>query len=80
MRSPSRFSTVDKSRFEELVESNQPCRLETVSGRVFEVPHRDFLAFNPKRTAVIITYAENRGDHFAVVPLLTVTSAMAKVG
>jgi hypothetical protein len=30
---------------EELIEKNKPFRIETASGRVFNVPHRDFIAW-----------------------------------
>jgi len=71
---------VDKSLLEALIEANQPFRLETASGRIFDVPHRDFIAFSPRKTAVLITYEEAEEEHFAIVPLITVTSAMAKTG
>ncbi len=69
-----------RSLIEELVNANKPFRIETAAGRVFEVPHRDFIAFSPSRTAMVIFYEENGEDHFAIVPLLTVTSALAKTG
>jgi hypothetical protein len=69
---------MDAKLIKDLVYANRPFRIETASGRVFEVPHRDFISFTPKRTAIVITYEEDGHDHFAVVPLLTVTAAMAK--
>ncbi|MCW5556357.1 MAG: hypothetical protein KIT22_00685 [Verrucomicrobiae bacterium] len=35
------------TRFREIV----PSGIETASGRVFEVPHRDYVSFSPKRTS-----------------------------
>jgi hypothetical protein len=70
---------VDSSLIEELILKNQPFLIETAAGRVFEVPHRDFINFSRKRTAISIFYEENGEDHFAIIPLLTVTSAMTKV-
>ena len=57
---------------------NQPLRIETASGRVFEVRHRDFLSFSPKKSSLLIWFEENGEEHFALFPLLTVTAAMAK--
>ena len=62
---------------EELITKNKPFKIETASGRVFEVPHRDFVSFSTRRTSLIVSYEENAGEHFAIVPLLTITSAMA---
>ena len=61
-----------------LIEKNKPFRIETAAGRVFEVPHRDFISWSPKKTSLLIWYQEQGDDHFAIVPLLTVTSAMAQ--
>lgn len=69
---------MDASLIEDLLAKNKPFRIETASGRAFDVPHRDFLSFTPRRTSVVITYEENGNEHFAIVPLLTVTSAMAE--
>ena len=62
---------------QDLIEKNKPFRIETASGRVFEVPHRDFIAFSAGRTSLVVNYSENGDEHFAIVPLLTITSAMA---
>jgi hypothetical protein len=69
---------MDVSLLEDLISRNQPFRIETASGRVFEVPHRDFVSFSPRKTTLSIFYEENGEEHFALVPLLTVTSAMMK--
>jgi hypothetical protein len=69
---------VDRSLIEDLLVANRPFRIETAAGCVFDVPHRDFVSFSRNRTALLISYEENGEDHFAIVPLLTVTSAMAK--
>ncbi|HSH38920.1 MAG TPA: hypothetical protein VK993_09050 [Chthoniobacterales bacterium] len=45
---------------------------------MFDVPHRDFISFSPKKTSLFISYEENGDEHFAIVPLLTVTAAMAR--
>jgi hypothetical protein len=64
---------------EELIAKNKPFKIETASGRVFEVPHRDFVSFSIRKTSLIISYEENGTEHFAIVPLplLTITAAMA---
>lgn len=69
---------MDASLLEDLIGKNQPLRIETASGRVFEVRHRDFLSFSPRKTSLLIWFEENGQEHFALVPLLTVTAAMAK--
>jgi hypothetical protein len=69
---------MDAALLEDLISRNQPFRIETASGRVFEVPHRDFVSFSPKRTSLSIFFEENGEEHFAIVPLLTVTAAMIK--
>ncbi|PYL10303.1 MAG: hypothetical protein DME34_00835 [Verrucomicrobia bacterium] len=69
---------MDASLIEGLIEKNKPFRIETASGRIFEVPHRDFIAFSTRKTSVIITYDEHGKEHFAIVPLLTVTAAMTQ--
>ena len=69
---------MDVSLLEDLIAKNKPFRIETVSGRVFDVPHRDFLSFSPKKTSLLISFEEDGNEHFAIVPLLTVTAAMAR--
>lgn len=71
---------MDASLLEDLISKNQPFRVETGSGRVFEVPHRDFVSFTPKRTSILITFEEDGAEHFAIVPLLTITAAVTKAG
>ena len=69
---------MDASLLEDLIIKNKPFQIETASGRVFQVPHRDFINFTPRKTSVFIFYEENGEEHFAIVPLLTVTAAMAR--
>jgi hypothetical protein len=69
---------MDRSLIEGLLASNRPFRIETAAVGGFEVPHRDFVSFSRNRTALHICYEEDGEDYFAIVPLLTVTSAMAK--
>jgi hypothetical protein len=42
---------------------------------LFEVPHRDFVSFSTRKISVIVSYEENGAEHFAIVPLLTITAA-----
>ncbi len=69
---------MDASLLEDLISKNRPLRIETASGRIFEVPHRDFISFSQKKTSVFVSFEEDGEEHFAIVPLLTVTAAMAK--
>lgn len=66
------------SLLESLIRENKPFRVETAFGRAFEAPHRDFLSFSPRKTSVLISYEENGEEHFAIVPLLTVTAVAAR--
>jgi|GEM_PF-1763830 len=69
---------MDSSLIEDPTKENRPFQIETASGRVFDVPHRDIVSFSRTKTALIISYDKDSEDHTAIVPLLTVTSAMAK--
>lgn len=69
---------MDATLLEELIVSNKHFKIETATGRVFEVPHRDFVSFSTRKTALFISYEENGAEHFAIVPLLTITAAMAR--
>ena len=71
-------TSMDVSLLEDLISKNKPFRIETASGRVFDVPHRDFVSFSPRKTSLFIFYEEEGNEHFAIVPLLTVTAAMAR--
>jgi hypothetical protein len=68
---------MDASLIEELITKNKPFRIETASGRILEVLHRDFVSFSTRKTSLVVSYEENGTEHFAIVPLLTITSAMA---
>jgi hypothetical protein len=72
------LNQMDASLLEELIAKNKPFKIETASGRLFEVPHRDFVSFSTKKRSLIISYEENGAEHFAIVPLLTITAAMAR--
>ncbi len=69
---------MDASLIEELIAKNKTFKIETAAGRVFEVAHRDFLSFSTRKSSLIISYEENGKEHFAIVPLLTITSGMAR--
>ena len=77
VRAGFRTFKMDASLIEELITKNKPFKIETASGRIFEVPHRDFVSFSTRKTSLIVSYDENGTEHFAIVPLLTITSAMA---
>ena len=57
--------------------TNRPFVVKTASGKCYAVPHRDFLSFSGKRTALIISYVEDEKERVAYVPLLTITSIEA---
>ena len=66
---------MDASLLEELIAKNKPFNIETAPGRV---PHRDFVSFSTSKTSLLISYEESGAEHFAIVPLLTITAAMAR--
>ena len=72
------LNQMDASLLEELIAKNRPFKIETASGRLFEVPHRDFVSFSTRKASLLISYDENGAEHFAIVPLLTITAAMAR--
>jgi hypothetical protein len=74
----AKLNHMDSSLIEDLIKEKKPFQIETASGRIFDAPHRDFISFSRKKTAVIISYEKDGEDHIAIVPLLTVTSTMAK--
>ena len=63
---------------QDLIEKNKPFRIETAAGRTFDIPHRDYISFSARKTSLVVNYSKNGDEHFAIVPLLTITSAMAK--
>ena len=67
---------MDASLIKELIMKNKPFKIETAFRRGFEVPHRDFVSFSTRKTSLFVSYDENGTEHFAIVPLLTITSAM----
>jgi len=69
---------MDVSLLKEIIGKGQPVRIETASGEAYEVRNRDFVAFSPKRTTMIILFEDNGEEHFALLPLLTITSAAVK--
>ena len=69
---------MEASLLKELIGKGQPVRIETDSGQAFEIRHQDFISFSPKRTSLFISFEENGEEHFAIVPLLTVTAAVVK--
>jgi hypothetical protein len=70
---------MDVSVIEELITKNKPFKIETAFGRIFEVPHRDFVSFSTRKASLIVSYEENGTEHFVIGPLLTIRSAMAPV-
>ena len=69
---------MDRSLIQDIISLNQPFKIETASGRIFEIPHHDYIAFSPKGTTLAVFYEENDVERFAWVPLLTITSVLAE--
>jgi hypothetical protein len=69
---------MEASLLGDVISKNKPFRIETASGRIFDVAHRNFISFSPKRTSISIFFEEDGVERFAIVPLLTVTAAITK--
>ena len=65
-----------KENIESAIESGQPFSIAMADGKEYLVPHRDFIAFNPKRTACIV-FTED--DHFHILPFITMTGIKQKI-
>jgi hypothetical protein len=68
---------MDASLIGELISSNRSFKIQTASRRVLDVLHRDVVSFSTRKTSLIVSYEENGAEHFTIVPLLTITAAMA---
>jgi hypothetical protein len=66
---------MDASLLKELIGKGKPVRVETASGEAYEIRNRDCVAFSPKYTTMVVLYKDNGEDHFALLPLLTITAA-----
>lgn len=53
-----------------VVESNRPFTITMADGKEYHVPHRDFIAFTAKGTAVVVSTED---DKIHVLPLITMT-------
>ncbi len=62
---------------EKVIETNGPFRIKTVAGDVYEVPHRDFVAFTAKKTTLVVNFECKEKEEIAWIPLLTITSVEA---
>ena len=66
---------MDRSFIERAIETNRPFVIKTAGDDVYEVPHRDFIAFSQKKTTVIVSFLREDGrEDVAFIPLLTITS------
>lgn len=69
--------SMDNSLIQQLIDSNKPFEIATAAGEHFFIPHRDFVSFSLKRTSLLVHYERNGKERFAILPLLTITSATA---
>lgn len=65
---------MDSSLVKKMIEQNRPFRIKTAGGDVYDVPHRDFISFSPRRTTLFVSYVENGKESVAYIPLQTVAS------
>ncbi len=59
------------------IDSDGPFRIKTAGGDVYEVPHRDFVAFTARKTTLVVNFEREGREGIAWVPLLTITSIEA---
>lgn len=59
-----------KERVLSAIESNRPFVISMADGKDYAVPHRDFISFTRKGTAVIVS---NEDDKIHILPLITMT-------
>jgi len=62
---------------DQAIETNGPFRIKTASGDVYEVPHRDFVAFTARKTTLVVNYERDGNEEIAWIPLLTIASVEA---
>jgi hypothetical protein len=60
--------TVDS--LHEALDTGRPFEIQMADGHAYQVPHRDFLAFTRKRTAVMVALDNGRTQ---ILPLITMT-------
>ena len=54
----------------EALDSGRPFEIQMAAGNSYSVPHRDFLAFTRKRTAIMLSLDSGRTQ---ILPLITMT-------
>jgi len=69
-----RFLHVDKGILQQAVESGFGFTIKTAGGDSYQIPHRDFIAFTPKRTVAIVAVEADGEEKIAYIPLLTISS------
>ena len=62
---------------DQVIETNGPFRIKTASGDVYEIPHRDFIAFTARKTTLVVNFERDGKEEIAWIPLLTITSVEA---
>jgi hypothetical protein len=63
---------------ERVIETKGPFRIKTAGGDVFDIPHRDFIAFTARRTTLVVNFERDDREAIAWIPLLTITSVEAE--
>lgn len=61
---------VTKENLHSVIDSNLPFVISMADGKEYLVPHRDFIAFTRKETAVVVA---SEDDKIHVLPLITMT-------
>ena len=63
-------SVMTKENVHSAIESNLPFVICMADGKEFVIPHRDFISFTRKGTAVIVSTED---DRIHILPLITLT-------
>jgi hypothetical protein len=59
-----------REKIHSVIESNRPFTITMADGKEYHVPHRDFISFTAKGTAVVVSTED---DRIHVLPLITMT-------
>ncbi|HWB05099.1 MAG TPA: hypothetical protein VG796_18860 [Verrucomicrobiales bacterium] len=60
-----------RKQLEAVIEEGAPFTLRLADGRLYQVPHRDYISLPPKNATVAVVYEDDGTVH--VLPLLTMT-------
>ena len=59
-----------KDNIHGVIDSNRPFVISMADGKNYDIPHRDFISFTRKGTAVVVSTED---DRLHILPLITMT-------